>query len=127
MTVRALCEIEKSKSFGPKFATKHLPDLLAALLQICHAPISKPTSDSQVLLWQRLHEERQEFVIFLESILNRTYAPLLVQSLLLLQGPSPSHAKIIRVIFLGFFKIVLFYYKFLFSKSRMLHILPPGG
>ena len=99
MTVRGLCEIEKSKSFGAKFATKHLADLLTALLQICHAPISKPTSDSQVLLWQRLHEERQEFILLLNSVLERTYPPLLVQSLLLLQGPSASHAKIIRVQF----------------------------
>lgn len=97
VTVRALCEIEKGTSFGPKLAAKHLSDMLAALLQICHAPISKPTSDSQVLLWQRLHEERQEFIVLLDSILKRTYPPLLVQSLLLLQGPSPSHAKIIRV------------------------------
>lgn len=98
MVVRGLCEIEKSQSFGPKFAAKHLADLLTALLQICHAPISKPTSDSQVLFWQRLHEERQEFVPLLNSIIERTYAPLLVQNLLLLQGPSASHAKIIRVI-----------------------------
>ncbi|XP_057368356.1 transport and Golgi organization protein 6 homolog [Daphnia carinata] len=96
VVVRGLCEIEKSQSFGPKFATKHLADLLTALLQICHAPISKPTSDSQVLLWQRLHEERQEFVPLLNSVIERTYPPLLVQNLLLLQGPSASHAKIIR-------------------------------
>lgn len=96
VVVRGLCEIEKSQSFGPKFATKHLADLLTALLQICHAPISKPTSNSQVLLWQRLHEERQEFVPLLNSVIERTYPPLLVQNLLLLQGPSASHAKIIR-------------------------------
>lgn len=97
MTLRALCDIEKNSSFGPKLATKHLSDMLAALFQICYAPISKPTSDFQVLLWQRLHEERQEFILLLDSILERTYPPLLVRSLLLLQGPSPSHAKIIRV------------------------------
>ena len=98
VTIRSLCHLENGSTFGPKLASKHLSDILAGLLQICHAPISKPTSDSEVLLWQRLHEERQQFFILLDAILDRTYPPLLVQSLLLLQGPSPSHAKIIRVI-----------------------------
>lgn len=71
--------------------------MLAALLQLCHAPISKPTSDSEVRLWQRLQQERQELFPLLNSLLDRAYPPVLVQSLLLLQGPSASHAKIIRV------------------------------
>lgn len=102
MTVRALCELEHSAVLGPKLATKHLTDLLAGLLQLCHAPISKPTSDDQVLLWQRLHEERLEFLPMLDTLIERTYPPLLVRSLQLLQGPPPSHAKVIRVSFSKF-------------------------
>jgi len=97
-TVRALCHLEHGKVSGPNLAVKHLEDILAALLQLCHASISKPTTNSEVLLWQRMQQERQqEFFPLLNSLLERTYPPLLVQSLLLLQGPSASQAKVIRV------------------------------
>ena len=97
-TVRALCHLESSKEFGPNLAVKHLDDIMAALLQLCHASLSKPTTDSETLLWQRMQQERQqEFFPLLNSLLERTYPPLLVQSLLLLQGPSASQAKVIRV------------------------------
>jgi len=99
VAVRALCDVERSKLLGPKLMVSHLPDLLASLLQLCHAPISKPNTDSELLLCQRLLKERQDlFFPLLDSLIKRSYPPLLVRSLLLLQGPSSSHAKIIRVI-----------------------------
>jgi hypothetical protein len=105
-TVRALCHLERGKVSGPNLAVKHLEDILAALLQLCHASISKPTTNAEVLLWQRMQQERQQdFFPLLNSLLERTYPPLLVQSLLLLQGPSASQAKVIRVSKLVLFNI----------------------
>jgi len=83
--------------FGPQLVVKHLTDILAAFFQICYAPLQKPTMDSEIQLWTRIQNERKEFILMLNVVISKAYPPLLVQSLLLLQGPSPSHAKIIRV------------------------------
>ena len=92
-----ISKIEKNKRFGAQLVVKHLTDILAVFLQVCHAPLRKPTTDSENELWMRLQKERKEFIPDFYSVLARAYPPLLVQSLLLLQGPSRSHAKIIRV------------------------------
>ena len=109
------------------------------LPQICHAPLKKPTTDAEQVLWNRLQLERQQSAVLLENLLQQVsfkkslslistarsrfgataslrstrscyrvfsemfslrvqvQPPLLVRSLLLLQGPPASHAKIIRV------------------------------
>ena len=98
-TLKVICQIEQSRRFGPQLIVKHLTDILAVFLQICHAPLRKPTTDLEIQLWTRLQNERKQFIPLFNDIISRAHPPLLVQSLLLLQGPSPSHAKIIRVRF----------------------------
>ena len=96
--------MSKDKEFGSKLLVDHLADILAGLLQICNAPLKKPVTESELHLWNRLQEERKRFQEILNQLLTVAYPPLLVQSLLLLQGPKASHAKIIRVNISSYFK-----------------------
>ena len=88
--------------FGPQLIVKHLTDILAAFLQVCYAPLRKPKDDSEAILLKKLLDDRKYFIPIFKTFLERVYPPLLIQSLLLLQGPSPSHAKIIRVSFCSY-------------------------
>jgi len=97
VAVGVLCRVVGNPELSARLLLAHLSDMLAALLQICHAPLKKPTTDAEQVLWNRLQLERQQSAVLLENLLQQVQPPLLVRSLLLLQGPPASHAKIIRV------------------------------
>jgi len=97
---------------GPPLTTKFLVDVLAALIQVIYAPASSIQGDklfkssqikeletSCILLPNdvpRCHQEvdcesiNKMSTSLLNQILERTYQPLLVQQLLMLQGPCSS-------------------------------------
>ena len=100
---------------GAPLTTKFLVDVLAALIQVTHAPGSeyhsmpgdKKSKSGQIGTnnaslpsdiaqhHQKLDCERTNEMSsqLLKQILERTYQPLLVQQLLMLQGPSSSSKK----------------------------------
>ncbi len=41
------------------------------LPQICHAPLKKPTTDAEQVLWNRLQLERQQSAVLLENLLQQ--------------------------------------------------------
>ena len=87
VTTRVLIEISQSCSFGPRFLVGHLSDFLAAMLQLCYAPLRKPASEAESALLIRMLSERDEISPAIISLLHRAYPPLLIKVLLLLQGP----------------------------------------
>ena len=108
---------------GAAMATRHLVDVLAALIQVLYVPdhcteskeklessdlISKAGQNQEVITFaslsspgdvaQRLPSMNNESVrnkclVLLNQVLNKTYQPLVVQQLLLLQGPPSTATK----------------------------------
>ena len=43
-SLEALLDLSKTRSFSTLVTTKHITDIIGCLVQICHAPLMKPTS-----------------------------------------------------------------------------------
>ncbi len=104
-----------NSEIGPMLALRHLTDVLVALMQVIYAPDSScqhsvivdPTLNSDFSkacnitepgdVGKQLRETggsvKEKSVTLLEDILQRTYQPLVIQQLLLLQGPPSTGAK----------------------------------
>ncbi|XP_006820404.1 transport and Golgi organization protein 6 homolog [Saccoglossus kowalevskii] len=88
--VKSLMSFCRHASLASVILTKHLTDILACFLQLCHAPRKKDLSG--------LSEQQRKEAIFLkpdekdwcnlefEKLLDRVYQPLLIQELIVLQG-----------------------------------------
>lgn len=119
-SLETLLELSKYKSFSTLIVTKHITDILGCLVQISYAPLMKPKSpeptssesdevskiadgvesiqvkeDAFVMtfeLHERLSKDQERFKLELEKLLTKTYQPLVVKSLLVLQS-STKFAK----------------------------------
>jgi hypothetical protein len=107
-----LLELSKHRSFSTLVLTKNIADILGSLVQVAHAPLIKPaekdstdtnkdssskeSSPDNVTakfemtpdLFFRLSADQTRFRTELERILERSYQPSLVKSLLVLQGSA---------------------------------------
>jgi len=107
-TSESLLELAKYKQFSTLIVTKYLGDILGCLVQISHAPLMKPkdeggtSNDAKNIevkedafimtpeLYDRLSEDQQRFKADLQVIIEKTYQPLIVKYLLILQGNPES-------------------------------------
>ena len=119
-TTESLLELAKHKQLNALIVTKQLGDILACLIQISKAPLSKPNvskesspnstdsvpkdgkeielkEDNFVMtsdLYERLVEDQTRFGVELTNIMENSYQPLIVRSLLVLlsseQVKSPA-------------------------------------
>ena len=112
-TTDSLLELAKHKQLNTLIVTKQLGDILACLIQISKAPLSKPqvsreSSPSQVTdkvaelelkedkfvmteeLYERLSDDQERFGVQLSNIMEQTYQPLIVRSLLVLLSQSEA-------------------------------------
>jgi len=110
-TLESLLDLAQHRSLSQLIMTKHLGDVLAALVQIGYAPIKKPDKDKtppkDIDLNHVGHQEEEEFVMTeqlydrlandqvkykkeLEKIVEKTYQPLVIKYFLILQTSSPS-------------------------------------
>ncbi|XP_070536633.1 transport and Golgi organization protein 6 homolog [Ptychodera flava] len=106
--LKALLSCTKVTSLSVVVLTKHLNDLLASFLQICHAPRKKSSSSteqestsmqsgSEVKMFTE--EDKLYCQQELGKLLSKIYQPLLVQELLLLQsGGSPRSPRWMKVV-----------------------------
>ncbi len=81
--------------------SKHLGDLLAALIQLACAPLKKPSAErraSEFMMttekYERLSSEQALFRQLLAKLMDRVYQPLLVKCLLILQSSGTSEKNI---------------------------------
>ena len=80
--------------------TRHLGDLMAALIQLSFAPLKKPNPETKSSgdfvmteeLYQTLSSEQQRFKEELYRIINRIYQPMVVKYLLVLQSTGAQEA-----------------------------------
>jgi len=109
-SVESLLDLAKYKQFNTLIVTKHLGDILGCLVQVAHAPLMKPKeeeinksieSDSNIEvkedafvmtqeLFDRLSKDQERFKSELDKIIDKTYQPLIVKYLLVLQSNSKS-------------------------------------
>jgi len=114
-SLESLLELSKYKSFSTLIITKHVADILGCLLQISYAPLMKPKSpepdtneeevdnitggvegievkEESFVMTNELHErltmDQERFKVELDKILTKTYQPLVVKSLLVLQSST---------------------------------------
>lgn len=102
-SVESLLELSKYKSLNAIVMTKHMGDILAAILQIAYAPIKKPSKDSTPPkeidtkqeefimtdeIYERLAQNQEKYKKVLEKIIEKTYQPLIVKYFLILQTGS---------------------------------------
>ena len=115
-SIESLLELAKFKGFSTIITTRHVSDIMGCLIQIAYAPLMKPKTPepeeeemksegvgliSEKLegiqvkeevfemtgeLHQRLSKDQERFKVELERILDKTYQPLVVRSLLVLQS-----------------------------------------
>lgn len=94
----ACCEHPSLRSL---IVTHHLGDLMAALSQICFAPLKKPAGDQQNVdvspndefvmtqeLWNLFQQDRSYFRNCFVSFIWQVYQPLVIRELLLLHGAA---------------------------------------
>lgn len=91
--------------FHDLIVTKHLEDVLAALLQLSFAPLKKPVDckdeesvdfssvddnfeikDMTFTMWKKLEEKRRNYSTLLTRLLQKIYKPLLIRKLSLLNS-----------------------------------------
>jgi len=111
-SMESLLELAKYKQFNTLIVTKHLGDILGCLVQISHAPLMKPKDvdiesekeakdikveeDAFVMtpdLHDRLSKDQERFKSELDKIIEKTYQPLIVKYLLVLQSNSGSKSS----------------------------------
>jgi len=105
-TLESLLELKNSRSLSTLIITKHLSDILCGLIQVSYAPLMKPNTEKQsneedeqksievnddafVMtenLYERLSNDQKRFKSELEGMLNKTYQPLVVKNLLIIQS-----------------------------------------
>ena len=110
-SVESLLELAKFKGFSTLISTRHISDIMGCLIQISHAPLMKPKTpepeeesvgliseklegihvkedafEMTAELHQRLSKDQERFKVELDKILEKTYQPLVVRSLLVLQS-----------------------------------------
>ena len=64
--------------------SKHLTDMLASFLQVCHSPTYKDALDMS---------KKEECIEVLRNLMDRTYQPLIIRELLVLQGQPPRASQ----------------------------------
>ena len=109
----SLLELAKHKQLNSLIVTKQLGDILACLIQISKAPLAKPKVSTEPSssestekltevelelkeeefvmteeLYERLSDDQERFGGQLDSIIEKTYQPLIVRSLLVLLSNS---------------------------------------
>jgi len=108
-STESLLELAKYKQFNTLIVTKHLGDILACLVQIASAPLMKPKDEDEEAskdakdievkedafimtpdLHERLSKDQERFKVELEKIIEKTYQPLIVKFLLILQSNSEN-------------------------------------
>ena len=106
-TTKAILDIFQFKPLSKVLINKHLGDLLAAMVQLSHAPLKKPspkidsgTEDTKSgefemteVLYENLQLEQGIFANKLDALVDDVYQPLVVKSLLLLQTCGASQVK----------------------------------
>jgi len=116
-SIESLLELAKYKQFNTLIVSKHLGDVLGCLIQVAHAPLMKPKDEEANLenkgdkdikvkedtfvmtpeLFDRLSKDQERFKSELDKIIGKTYQPLIVKYLLVLQsnskGPSSKCPK----------------------------------
>ena len=115
-SIESLLELAKFKGFSTLITTRHVSDIIGCLIQISYAPLMKPKTpepedenmnsegvgliseklegiqvkeevfEMTAELHQRLSKDQERFKLELERILEKTYQPLVVRSLLVLQS-----------------------------------------
>ena len=115
-SIESLLELAKFKGFSTLITTRHVSDIMGCLIQISYAPLMKPKTpepedvdmnsedvgliseklegiqvkeevfEMTAELHQRLSKDQERFKLELERILEKTYQPLVVRSLLVLQS-----------------------------------------
>jgi len=111
-SIESLLELARYKQFNTLIVTKHLGDVLGCLMQVAHAPLMKPKADEEEVvkqeegkseievneetfvmtheLFDRLSEDQERFKSELNKIIEKTYQPLIVKYLLILQSNSKN-------------------------------------
>jgi len=111
-SIESLLELARYKKFNTLIVTKHLGDVLGCLMQVAHAPLMKPKADDEEVvkqeegnseikvkeeafvmtheLFDRLSEDQERFKSELDKIIEKTYQPLIVKYLLILQSNSKN-------------------------------------
>jgi len=85
--ISSLLVIADEATLGQTVLTKHLGDLLSALLQLAYAPLKKPSADDdQRVKYSRWIAEQAGHRKELADLLDRVYQPLAVKYLLVIQG-----------------------------------------
>ena len=115
-SIESLLELAKFKGFSTLITTRHVSDIIGCLIQISYAPLMKPKTpepedentnsegvsliseklegiqvkeevfEMTAELHQRLSKDQERFKLELERILEKTYQPLVVRSLLVFQS-----------------------------------------
>ncbi len=100
-TTTCILSFMEEKYLSGLFLTKHLGDIMAALIQLGHAPLKKPQKDGEDTTapgkfvmtrekYDRLTEQQGLFRQKLSSLLDRVYQPMAVKYLLVIQSSGAS-------------------------------------
>jgi len=111
-STESLLELAKYKQFNTLIVSKHLGDIVGCLVQVAHAPLLKPKEDVDenkddvkdievkedafvmtTELYERLSKDQVRFKSELDRIIEKTYQPLIVKYLLVLQSNSGGDGK----------------------------------
>ncbi|KOB68448.1 Transmembrane and coiled-coil domain-containing protein 7 [Operophtera brumata] len=97
--------------------TLHLSDYLAALMQLSFAPLKKPGTYNHFVMTQemydKLKEDRKQFLIIYEHLVANCFQPTLMKELLVLQSVSePSPPMFVKRVI---------------AKEMSRRLLAPGG
>ena len=107
-TLDSLLELSRHRSFATLVRSKHLSDLLAAALQVAHAPIRKPAEGGATV--DEMERDAEEFVMTKEiylrlsgdqeryreavgRLVEDTYQPTIIKTLLTLQSGGKDKKK----------------------------------
>ncbi|GLV38843.1 Transport and Golgi organization 6 [Carabus blaptoides fortunei] len=88
----------------------HFNDVLCALFQLCHAPLSKPCKETTIVpgkneftmtecFYNELQTDRAFFQVHLDTLLSTTYAPQIMQQLMCVYGHRTSPRWLKSVVF----------------------------
>lgn len=96
--VNVLLECCNNSNLRPLIISNIMHHILAALFQLCFAPVKKPSrvetlsssSDKDFYMtteiWERLQKDRRHFKTMLDKLVRETYQPKLMFELMVLQG-----------------------------------------
>ena len=108
-SLESLLELTKHRSFSTLVYTKHVADIIAALVQISAAPLMQPVEADTVAaedialeedkfvmtdaLHQRLSADQKLYSAELSRIVEKSYQPMVVKNLLVLHGSAKDKGK----------------------------------